>query len=443
MKKNIVISAIVVGLLSSVNAYGAEDLSSMFSEGKVSGEIREFSISRAVDVTDPAKSDYTRKANAIGGNVKYETADYMGLTLGVAAYTTNGFANDSDVTATTFDPTLLGPDNDNYTILGEAYLQYKSGNTTFKAGRQKLNTPLAGADDARMLPNLFEAYVLTNTDIADTTIVAAHATKFAQGTFGRAYSNGILPATAGYSATDSQTQVGEFVNMGEYAVGTATDGVSILSATYTGIKGLKVQLWDYMAHDILNAVYGQVDYKMGGDSIKPFVSAQVISENAIGDKLLGDLSGMLTGVKVGANINDLTVSLAYTQTSKNDATDTAQANAIITPWGGMPSFTQGMVTRHMNLAGTSAMKAAVVYNFKNMGTDLKTVFYYLNHAMADYNGYINADASESGFDFIYKPAAVENLQLRLRANYATDFNVAANGYTTSWNEYRFIATYKF
>jgi imipenem/basic amino acid-specific outer membrane pore len=59
------------------------------------------------------------------------------------------------------DMTLLGPDNDNYSMVGELYAQYKSGNTTLKGGRQKLDTPMAGSDDARMTPNLFEAYLIS------------------------------------------------------------------------------------------------------------------------------------------------------------------------------------------------------------------------------------------------------------------------------------------
>ncbi len=58
------------------------------------------------------------------------------------------------------------------------------GNTNIKIGRQVLNTPLAGADDARMLPNLFEAAVLSNTDIENTTLIAAHVTRETVGTFG-------------------------------------------------------------------------------------------------------------------------------------------------------------------------------------------------------------------------------------------------------------------
>ena len=153
MKKHIVLSAIAIGLLGSVSVQAADDLSSMFSEGKASGQIREFSISRGVEYTDSSK-DYTRNANAIGGYVKFETADYKGLSLGTALYTTNGFGLDSPRDDyTKVDPTLLGKSNESYSLLGEAFVQYKYENTSFKGGRQKLNTPMAGADDARMIPN--------------------------------------------------------------------------------------------------------------------------------------------------------------------------------------------------------------------------------------------------------------------------------------------------
>ncbi|MFA6138618.1 MAG: OprD family outer membrane porin [Sulfurimonas sp.] len=447
MKKNIAISIITVGLLSSVNVYGAEDLSSMFSEGKTSGQVREFSISRTMDYSDAAKDDYTRTANAIGGYLKYETGAYSGLSLGTAFYTTNGFGlGGSKATNVEVDPTLLGSNNEGYSMLGEAYVQYKNSNTTFKGGRQKLDTPLAGSDDARMLPNLFEAYLLINTDIKDTTLIAGHVTKFAQGTFGRAYSNGILSATAGYSAVDAKNQVGDFVNMGDYAIGKTTDGVSVVSATYTGVKNLKVQAWNYYAHDILNAVYADADFSwtcLLNDSVKPFVGAQFIQESEVGDKLLGNVNGTYMAAKAGFKVENFTATLAYSDTSKNSSSDAATANAIITPWGGMPAYTQGMVTRHQFLAGTKASKATLSYNWKKLGSDVTTDVYHASYAMADYNAYTFDDASENGFDVIYKPEAVKNLQLRLRANYAQDFNVAASGATTGWNEYRFIANYNF
>jgi hypothetical protein len=447
MKKYMKLSAVAIGLLSSLNANAADDLSAMFTEGKTSGQIREFSISRSLDYSSTAKDNYTRNANAIGGYLKFETADYKGLSAGAAFYTTNGFfLGENKTDYTKVDPTLLGKDNESYSMLGEAYLQYKAGKTAFKAGRQKLDTPMAGSDDARMLPNLFEAYVLTNTDLADTTLLAAHVTKFAQGTFGRVYNGGILSVTSGYSLTDSRNQVGDFVNMGDYAIGESTGGVSVAALTYTGIKNLKVQLWDYYAYDILNAVYGQADFSwkcLLSDNVKPYASAQLIKEDDVGDKYAGNVSGLYWAGKFGAKIENFDASVAYSETSENDATDAATANAIITPWGGMPAYTQGMVNRHMFLAGTKATKAAVSYNWKAFGPDLSTAVYTAKFNMAENNGYTSGNAAESGFDIVYAPEMVKNLQLRLRANYSDDYNVDTAGETTSWDEYRFIANYNF
>jgi hypothetical protein len=98
----------------------------------------------------------------------------------------------------------------------------------------------------------------------------------------------------------------------------------------------------------------------------------------------------------------------------------------------------------MFLAGTDASKIAASYNFKDLGANVLATLYYANFDMAKNNGYTYNDASEMGFDIIFKPAVVKNLELRLRANYADDFHVAnTTGYTTGWDEYRFIANYNF
>ncbi|MBU1883160.1 OprD family porin [bacterium] len=446
MKRKIAISAIAVGLLSSINAYGAEDLSSMFSEGKTSGQIRMFSIDRKYQGS--AGTTTHRNATALGGNVKFETADYKGLSFGTAFYTTNRIAS-----SPTRDATLFGTNSEGYSILGEAYLQYKNSNTTFKGGRQKLDTPLAGSDDARMLPNLFEAYLLINTDIPNTTLIAGHVTKFAQGTFGRAYSassaaNQLLSVTSGYSYSDPQNQVGDFVNMGTYAINQKTDGVSVASATYAPNKNIKVQLWDYYAYDILNAVYGQADASwtcLLTDKVHPFFSAQFIQENEVGKKYVGNVDGMYWGAKFGAKVENLTAYIAYSQTGANSSAEasTGLANAIITPWGGMPAFTQGMVTRHQFLAGTKAGKVAATYNFKDLGANVSATAYYTSFDMDKNSGYgIARTATEPGFDIIYNPEVVKNLQLRLRGNFPRKFAESGSG-DTGWDEYRLIANYNF
>ncbi len=448
-----------------VNAMAADSLESMLSEGKVSGQFREFTISREYEDTrtfgGPTRigEDYTRKANTIGGYLKYETGSFNGVSLGAAAYTAIGVGLRSPRNDYfQVDPTLLGDKNENLFYLGEAYLQYKNGNTTFKGGRQKLDTPMAGSDDARMLPNLFEAYVLSNTDVKDTTLVAAHVTKFAQGTFGRVYDasasagNAVLSVTSGYSLVDSRTHAGDFENMGKYAIGDNTAGVSVAAAIYSGIPGLKLQLWDYYAHDILNAVYAEANYGWSyASGVAPYVAAQWINEQDVGsNNKINKVESDFLAAKLGVKVANFDLSAALSHNTKDSS---AAANGgTISPWGGMPAYTQGMVSRHQFMAGTDAWKVAAGYDWKNFGINLNTSAYYVEYDMDALNGYSanNAwTASESGFDIIFVPESIKKLQLRFRANFTDEFyerhvdaTASKNG-AVSWDEYRFIANYNF
>lgn len=460
MKRRVYLS--FLASLSVINTMAADDVATMFSEGKVSGQAREFTISREYDDTRPVSGnvgrDYMRKANAIGGYLKYETGAYNGVSLGAAVYGSFGFGlrtpRDDYYQV---DPTLLGKNNENLLYLGEGYLQYKKDNTTFKGGRQKLDTPLAGSDDARMLPNLFEAYMLTNTDIKDTTLIAGHITKFAQGTFGRVYDahasagNAVLSATSGYSLVDSRNQVGDFTNMGKYAIGENTAGVSVVAAVYSGISGLKLQLWDYYAHDILNAVYADANYGwIFSNGVAPYAAVQWINETDVGSNGVSTSANKLATInsdfvagKVGVKVANFDLYGAISHNSKDSSS--AINGGTISPWGGSPAYTQGMVTRHQFMAGTDALKVAGNYDWKTFGINLNTGVYYTQYEMDSLNGY-SANyawtASESGFDVIYSPQAMKNLQLRLRANFADDFYQASSG-SVSWDEYRFIANYTF
>lgn len=442
MKRYIALSAVAVSFLATASLNAADDLNSMFSEGKAGGQVRMFYIDR--EYQGSAGNKTHRGATAIGGHLKYETGELNGVSLGAAFYTTHEVDSRK-----TIDPTLFGKDDEGYSILGEAYLQYKYKNTTFKGGRQKLVTPMLGDDDARMIPNLFEAYVLTNRDIANTTLRLGHVTKFAQGTFGRTYTDGILSATSGYSFIDSKNHVGSFTNVGTYAFDEKTDGITMASATYTGIENLKLDLWDYYAHDIMNIIYGEANYLwkcLMTDALKPYAGVQIIKEDSIGDEFGGEIDSRYAAAKLGVKIENFDLSFAYSKTGKNSASEAADggvANAIVSPWGGMPAYTQGMVTRHMFIAGADAAKAAASYNFKDMGANLTTVAYYTEFDMDANSGYgIERTASEAGFDAIYYPKTVKNLQLRLRGNFPRAYAQTTSG-KTGWNEYRFILNYNF
>jgi len=223
------------------------------------------------------------------------------------------------------------------------------------------------------------------------------------------------------------------------------NGVSIVAALYNGIPGLKLQLWDYYAHDILNAVYAEANYGWSyANGVAPYMAAQYIREDNVGADYAGKVKSDFIGAKAGMKVANFDVYGAISSNSKQD-TNHAANGGTISPWGGMPAYTQGMVTRHQFMAGTDAWKVAGSYDWKNMGINLNTGVYYTSFDMDALNGYSTDHtwtATEAGFDFIYSPETVKNLQLRLRGNFPRDYKETAASHT-DWDEYRVIANYNF
>ena len=410
--------------------------------GEIFGQSRTFYIDR----TYSGALNNNRNSLATGGYIGYKSPEFNGFTAVIAAYGTYGFdihSQDADVVGSaSYDPSLYGDGFDNYAFIGQAYVNYAFGNTNIKVGRMRLDTPLAGADDARMLPNLFEAAVVSNKDVENTTLIAAHVHSMTTGTFSNVYGPaGQLSLQSGYGLGYKLGTSGDFAEMGDIALGegTDTDGVTALAAIYAK-DGLKLQAWDYIAWDILNAVYLQADFGWNcllSDSVKMKASAQYINESDIGDSLAGNVDVNYFGIKLATTIDAFSAYVAYSTTG--DDADTITNGGVITPWGGMPAFTQGMVTRHMFFADTDTWKVAGTYKFTDLG--LKASAYYVEFDVGSLNTNKAGQAwtaTEAGFDIQYNVAAVEGLNLRLRANYPRDFAPDLD-----WDEYRFIVNYNF
>ncbi len=443
--RKVVLSFVAASTVATIGSFAANDLESAFKEGKVSGQIRAFYINRGLEF-DKTTADYNRDGLALGGKLAYETAPLKGISAGVAFYTTNKL-DDEHTTAAKNDKTLFDGNDDGYTQLGQAYIQGKFGATTVKIGRQQLDTPLAGSDDARMLPTLFEAAVVINGDIKDTTLIGAHVTRVAYGTFANAYGGGELALVSGYG-NRTDYKVGVFQSMGQAALGDGAknSGVTAAAAIYKGIPGLTVQVWDYYAHEILNAIYAQADYSwkcLLNPAATMTGSVQYIKESDMHDTL-NLSSAPYYAVQLATKAGSFNAAAAYSATGKNNSA--SFGGSVISPWGGMPAFTQGMVTRHQFFKDTTAWKVSAGYNLKDiLGQDITASAYYASFKVNSANNYTDkVTTTEPGFDITYNNAGIKNLQLRLRGNFPNDFRKnLTTAETTSWKEYRVIANYNF
>lgn len=141
--------------------------------------------------------------------------------------------------------------------MGELWLATTMGKTTAKVGRMELDTPLAFSEKWSIVPNTFDAAVLINQDIPDTTLVGAWVGKgngtnavgaLGLGTnntstllgAGLAFDGGVVGANADFTT---------FANGGAYAAG----------AINNSFKPLVAQAWYYNVANIADAYWLQAD----------------------------------------------------------------------------------------------------------------------------------------------------------------------------------------
>lgn len=430
--------ALMSCFVSSVMA--VDSVIDMFLEGHFSGQIRSYYIDRNYTGVD-AK----RNGTAIGGLLRYETGNWNGLNLGAAVYTTNRILRGLEYD--TVDPSIFGKDLTSYAIPGEAYVNYRFSNTGIKLGRQQLQTPMICGDDARMIPCLFEAVNVVNGSLADTRLTAGHILRIAPGTIANTYANGgVLAATAGYSFIGAQEN-NRFHNVGSYATGQASPGITVFGAQYSGFRHVKLQAWNYTVWELMNTLYLQGDISWETSMpLNPelFASGQFILEKELGsNSVLPDINSNFWSLLAGAKTGPVKIFAAYSQNGTDP--DAAINGGIITSWGGMPAFTQGMVTRHMFMAGTHAWKVQGIYDWNSLGVNLSTTLYYAAYDMNRLNGFSPGEewtAIEAGFDIIYRPGWLKTLRIQVRGNFTDDYFKSPES-SIGWNEFRFIINYDF
>lgn len=163
---------VVAGLASS--SFAADTLADAFKNGKVTGELKAWYFDRDTD----DKNDGTlAKGDAdifsTGVMLSYVTDSLYGLSLGTT------FQGNYAPFANSDAKNLYGTDMyGSGAVLSEAYVTYTLGKTTAKVGRQFLASPLVSSSSSRMIKEAFQAAVLINTDIPNTTLVAGYSDKF-------------------------------------------------------------------------------------------------------------------------------------------------------------------------------------------------------------------------------------------------------------------------
>ena len=354
------------------------------------------------------RDDSINEALTLGGEIAFQTGQFAGIAqLGFSYYLSYGLYAPEDRDGTG----LLGPGQDNLSVLGQAYLQL--GNLDrfgARLYRQTLNLPYLNKRDGLMIPYTFENYVMGRRGTGRDFLIG-HATKIKK--------------------RDEET----FIPMSEAAGAAGTDeGVTIAGFKLELGEDTKFGLFNFYGWDTFNTTYVEANW------VDPLIrryglkaSLQYTDQRSVGKALAGDFGTSQFGLLLAGSRRGLVVKLAYMQTD--------EGGEIRSPWGGVPSF-NSVILEDFDRAGEKSLRASLSWSGERRNWTAWSGF--LNvvtgwDAVDSATAAALPDVTEYDLTIDYKPTEgrARDLWLRLRSAYA-DFEDG----TDRWNV-RLILKYPF
>lgn len=376
------------------------------------------------DIDGSAYDMFDQQASAAGVSLTVgATAD---LTSGVSAgfeaqaFTTLGLESNlvSSVMATN--------QTNDASAASQAWLASTLGKTTVKVGRMELDTPLAFTEKWNVVKNTFDAAVLLNTDLPDTTLVGAWVGKH----------NGIGATTAtvnGFANTplliNSSGQTAGLTNNPYQTFG--VQGAYAVGAINKSLPNTTAQAWYYNVVDLATAYWLQADTK-----VMDMVSLGAQYANMDPDAKFGGLKdSKIWAVKGAVDVAGVNLYAAYSSADKDGSlgfanVSTGDKTMIYT---GLDSiYMDGIVTR----PGTDAMKVGA-------STTLAGVKLAAAYTDCDVDG-ANNDISGIDFSVSGKAGPVNLMAIYTSVdNDANSGNYTVSGVGKDRDTLRLIATLPF
>ncbi len=275
--------------------------------------------------------------------------------------------------------------------LTKIFVAKKIGNTNVKIGRQELPkslSPLAFSEGWNVFKNTFEAILVVNSDIPDTTLVGAYVAKSnsTTGLFGHAGLSTMTDTTVNVAGVGA----GSTVNDGAYMI--TAQNKSIPMTTLTGSF--------YSMSGITGATQA--------DATAIWIDAKIASKDLPmglvvglqGGTITPDVKGLKTddttamGIKVGMKpIKPVYLQLAYSNVNDGHVAVKNVGTGIKTPL-----FTQMIYNQNAIARDNSTIVAKAVYNTGDYG---KIIAQYGMTTAGDTNS-INGENDYTELDVIYR-----------------------------------------
>ena len=346
---NITKMSLVAALLIGSSAFAIENT-------KVSGDANVYYHTQ--DANDGELLNAADSAADIGLNLNLTTDLFKNDSVSISAgagytvLTTLGLENTlvnnvwgSAHTAELGNGSSWGNKVENAAWVNEAWVAVSAAKTTAKVGRMELDTPLAFTEKWSIEKNTFEAAVLINQDIPDTTLVGA----FVGNGNGTETFGGGQPANvvggAGLAAGGVVNQNGEFTTYG-------SNGAFAVAAINNSWKPLTVQAWYYNVERVATASWLQADLNVEGILVGAQYSTIDINKDVVlsGAPLgaAADISSNVYAVMLGYAMKDtFTAKVSYSSVGEDHsagfntatAAGTAQSKLYTEAWWGYGNVT--------------------------------------------------------------------------------------------------------
>jgi hypothetical protein len=382
----------------------ADSFHEMFTKGKAGGWL---GYKYWTQDSDQLQDSAT---HIFGAKLQFDSAVLNGVSFRGSFYTSQDFGiNDEDDSDKHYG--LLaktdGGEFDEYSTLGEYYIQGKFGDTSLRLGGIELKTMQFNFWPARLIPKSYEAFDITNTSIKGLRLYAGYA----------------------WRMRDTNTDEWKDVSQ-EFRGVTEDEGVYWVEGDYKGIKGLRIWMAYHQWPDVLRslAFHGQYNGKIN-DDMSWFVYGLYNPMESVGDDLAygSDYDTEQIGARLGLNFYSANVTAYWGQMGDYN---------LGTPRGGIKVIQ--MQQEGLDRADESAMGISFDYNFQN--PTLKGLKF---HAwFTAFDGDTAEDWDELDLELRYRPKKgfFKTSDFRLRWCTVDGDN---NNSTADRDDFRFGYTYRF
>jgi hypothetical protein len=307
----------------------------------------------------------------------------------------------------------------------QAYLTYGIGNTSIKVGRQllpKALSPFAFSEGWNVFKNSFEAALIVNTDIPDTTLVGAYV----------------------WRSNSSLGNLNDFTDLsvldkGAPGVAVADNGVYMLTAQNKSIDKLTLTGTWYIAPEMVlglddaNVLWADAKYGFGEDMYGLVLGVQ-------GGTVMLDTDGLedttAWGAKIGGNFDLFDASIAYSSVDDGTVSIENFGTNVKTPLYTQMIFNQNTIKRDSDTvvvrAGIKGLggKFGIAYAYSDLGAT----------ALPAVTGKAGGEGEYAELDITYK-VKVWNDSTTLFAGYVYQDDDRMDGLTITDDEGNVVSTF--